>query len=62
MAKSFLFLINNSTVSETPEKVFVKQGGDESCSELSVGQLRIIIEDNFRSQKFKEFVHHFRIC
>ena len=57
MAKSFLFLINNSTVSETPEKEFVKQRGDESCSELSAGQMRIVIEDNFRSQKFKQFVH-----
>ena len=62
MAKSFLFIINNSTVPETPEKVFVKQSGDESRSELSAGQMRLNIEDNFRPQKFKQFVHHFRVC
>ena len=60
MAKSFLFIINNSSVLETPKKEFVQQRGDQSSSELSAGQMRINIEDNFRTQKFKQFVHHFR--
>ena len=62
MAKFSLSVINNSTVLETPEKEFVKQRGDESRSELSTGHMRVIIEDNFSPQKFKQFVHHFWVC
>ena len=60
MGKAFLFLINNSAVLETPEKEFVEQSGHETRSELSAGQMRPVVHDNFCTQKFKQLVHHVR--